>query len=93
MGFGGATAAMIASLKNNNRRSKREAFDGWTSSDKKSKGIEIEEVSEEVLEEIRNKLKKQRQSLFRKRLLGFVVFLILISGLLILIRFMDKKFV
>jgi len=49
MGFGGATAAMITSLKNNNRRNKREAFDGWTSSSKTSQGIKIEPVSEETL--------------------------------------------
>ncbi len=61
MGFGGATAAMLTSLKNNSRRSKREAFDGWTSSDKKSKGIKVEAVSEEVLIEIRHKMKQQQK--------------------------------
>ena len=63
MGFGGATAAMITSLKNNNRRHKREAFDGWKPSDKKSCGIKIEPVSEEVLEQIRHKLRKQKTAL------------------------------
>ncbi|MCK8522498.1 hypothetical protein M0D21_13015 [Aquimarina sp. D1M17] len=52
---------MLASLKNNNRRSKREAFEGWTTSNKESQGIEIEPIAEEVLVEIRNKLKAQRK--------------------------------
>ncbi len=60
MGFGGAQG-MITSLKNNNRRNKREAFDGWTSSDKESNGIKIEPVSEEILIEIRNKIQKQNR--------------------------------
>ncbi len=50
-------AAMIASIRFNDRRSKREAFEGWTPSNKESKGIKIEPVSEEVLQEIRNRLK------------------------------------
>ncbi|WP_299312381.1 hypothetical protein [uncultured Aquimarina sp.] len=61
MGFGGATAAMITSLKNNSRRNRREAFDGWTSSDKESQGIKVEPVSEEVLKEIRTKIQKQNR--------------------------------
>ncbi|WP_298314211.1 hypothetical protein [uncultured Aquimarina sp.] len=60
MGFGGAQG-MITSLKNNSRRNKREAFDGWTSSDKESNGIKIEPVSEEILTEIRNKIQKQNR--------------------------------
>ncbi|WP_103069887.1 hypothetical protein [Aquimarina sediminis] len=61
MGFGGSVAAMITSLKNNSRRSKREAFDGWTERDQESQGIKVEPVSEEQLQEIRDKLKKQRK--------------------------------
>ena len=61
MGFGGSTAAMLASLKNNNRRSKREAFDGWTTSNGESQGIKKEPVSEEVLQQIRNRARKQQQ--------------------------------
>ena len=79
MGFGGATAAMIASLKNNNRRSKREAFDGWITSDKESKGIKVEHVSEERLQEIRDKLRKERKLLFRKRL---IVSILIITGVI-----------
>ncbi len=54
-------AAMVASIKFNNRRSKREAFDGWTTSDKESQGIKIEPVSEEVLKQIRKKMKTQNR--------------------------------
>ncbi|WP_299432562.1 hypothetical protein [uncultured Aquimarina sp.] len=60
MGFGGAQG-MITSLKNNSRRNKREAFDGWTSSDKESNGIKTEPVSEEILIEIRKKIQKQNR--------------------------------
>lgn len=60
MGFGGAQG-MITSLKNNSRRNRREAFDGWTNSDKESNGIKIEPVSEETLLEIRNKIQKQNR--------------------------------
>lgn len=56
-----AIAAMIASIKFNDRRNKREAFDRYSSSDKKSKGIQTEPVSEEILEEIRNKIQKQNR--------------------------------
>ncbi len=48
MGFGGVSG-MIISLKNNNRRHKHKAFDGWTSSDKTSKGIKVTPVSKELL--------------------------------------------
>ncbi|TSE09727.1 MULTISPECIES: hypothetical protein [Aquimarina] len=61
MGFGGSTAAMITSLKNNSRRKKREAFDGWTSSDKESQGIKTEPVSQETLAKIRKKMRKQNR--------------------------------
>lgn len=83
MGFGGSTAAMITSLKNNSRRNKREAYDGWTASDSDSQGIKIEPVSEEVLQEIRDKLKRQRKDLFIRRLIGFSLVLLLITGLIV----------
>ncbi len=85
MGFGGSTAAMITSLKNNNRRNKREAFEGWTGFDKESQGIKIEPISEELLQEIRDTLQRQRQVLFRKRLIGFGLMIILIVGLITII--------
>jgi len=61
MGGFGSAMGMITSLKNNTRRTKREAFDGWTSSNKTNQGIAIEPVSEEVLEDIRNKIQKQHK--------------------------------
>ncbi len=73
MGFGGAAAAMITSLKNNNRRNKREAFDGWTASDKESQGIKIEPVSEDALAKIREKLKRQRKTAFYKNLIAIIL--------------------
>ncbi len=81
MGFGGAAAAMITSLKNNDRRNKREAFDGsWTGTDEKSEAIKVEPVSEELLQEIRDKLKNQRRTLFNRRLIGFGLIIALIVG-------------
>jgi len=85
MGFGGSTAAMITSLKNNNRRVKREAFDGWKPSDKESQGIKVEPVSEEVLQEIRDLLKRQRQTLFRRRLIGFGIAIVIIGLIVVII--------
>ncbi len=82
MGFGGATAAMITSLKNNSRRNKREAFDGWTSSDKESQGIKVEPVSEEVLEEIRTKIQKQNRLTTIKIIAVFAIGIIMIAWLL-----------
>lgn len=83
MGFGGATAAMITSLKNNNRRNKREAFDGWTSSSKTSQGIKIEPVSEETLQKIRSKLKRQTTIIN----LGIIILSIVISIIIIYFLF------
>ncbi len=80
MGFGGATAAMIASLKNNSRRNKREAFDGWTTSDKESQGVKIELVSEDALAKIREKLKKQRRTIFYKNLIALGLMIIVLLG-------------
>ncbi len=80
MGFGGATAAMIASLKNNSRRNKREAFDGWTTSDKESQGVKIELVSEDALAKIREKLKKQRKTVIHKNLIALGLMILLVFG-------------
>ncbi|WP_271782799.1 hypothetical protein [Aquimarina algiphila] len=46
MGGFGSAQGMITAIKNNNRRKKREAYDGWTESDKESQGIKVEPVSE-----------------------------------------------
>ncbi|MEW7288936.1 hypothetical protein [Aquimarina sp. 2304DJ70-9] len=56
-------AAMVASIKFNDRRNKRDAFshiNGIT--DVKSQGIKIEPVSEEALEQIREKMRKQNRT-------------------------------
>ncbi len=80
MGFGGSTAAMITSLKNNSRRNKREAFDGWVALDKESQGIKIEPISEDSLAKIREKLKKQRKTVFHKNLIAFGLMITLLFG-------------
>ncbi len=80
MGFGGATAAMITSLKNNSRRNKREAFDGWTTSDKESQGVKIEPISEDALAKIRDKLKRQRKTVFHKNLIALGLMILSIFG-------------
>ncbi len=54
-------AAMNASIKFNDRRTKREAFKGWSSANSESQGIKKEPVSKEVLQQIRNRAKKQQQ--------------------------------
>ncbi|WP_299219473.1 hypothetical protein [uncultured Aquimarina sp.] len=61
----------LSNLLKNSRRQERKAYDGWTESDEESQGIKVEPVSEETLKEIRDKLRKQRQGLFKRRLIGF----------------------
>lgn len=75
-------AAMIASIKFNDRRNKREAFSHLSGkTDYGSQGVKVVPVSEEVLEEIRIKMKKQkareRKQFFVFLLIGsaFVLFL------------------
>ncbi|MDH7445431.1 hypothetical protein [Aquimarina sp. 2201CG14-23] len=81
MGFGGAQG-MITSLKNNSRRNKRDAYDSWTSSDKESQGIKTEPVSEEILEEIRTKIKKQNRMSTIKGLVVIAIGIIIAAWLL-----------
>ncbi|WP_299432565.1 hypothetical protein [uncultured Aquimarina sp.] len=79
-----AISGMNISMKNNNRRVKREAFSHITGeSDTESKGIKVEPVSEEVLIKIRQKLRKQRQGLFRRRLIGFGVLIGFIVAMIV----------
>ncbi|SHI83310.1 hypothetical protein [Aquimarina spongiae] len=54
-------AAMITSIKFNDRRTKREAFKGWSSANTESQGIKKEPVSEEVLQQIRDRAKRQQK--------------------------------
>ncbi|WP_109301537.1 hypothetical protein [Aquimarina sp. AU474] len=72
-------AAMITSIKFNDRRNKRDAFDGWTPSDKESQGIKVEPVSEETLQKIRVKLKRQRFVVFKKQLVTCIITITLLT--------------
>ena len=85
MGFGGAQG-MITSLKNNSRRNKRDAFDGWTSSDQESQGIKVEAVSEENLEKIRKKIQRQHRMITIK-----TIAVITISSVLITLWLLSKN--
>jgi len=79
-------AAMIASIKFNDRRNKREAFGSLNrTNDINSQGIKIEPVSEETLQEIRNKLKKQRVTVFKKQLLVSCLLIVMITASIIYI--------
>ena len=87
MGFGGATAAMATILKNNNRRTKREAFDGFTSNIKESEGIPVKPISEEALENVRKKIKAENRLLKIKRVVAFcIVFPALLFGLIFYLK-------
>ena len=81
MGFGGAQG-MITSLKNNSRRNKREAFDGWTASDQESQGIKIEAVSEEDIEKIRKKIQKQNRVITMKTIVAITIGILMAVWLL-----------
>lgn len=86
MGGFGSAQGMITSLKNNSRKAKREAFSHLSGkSDQESQGIESVPVSDEALEAIRTKLKKQRKNLFIKRVVGFILFTALAILLLIIL--------
>lgn len=61
MGFGGAAAAMITSLKNNNRKKERTRYKGFGKSDNESKGLIKKKVSKEALQKIRSKIKAEHK--------------------------------
>lgn len=77
MGFGGATSAMIASLKHN-KRTRKTSFDKLEKYQKenKSKLHFDKKASEKDLEIIRNRLKKKNANTLLK---SIVIFLILFS--------------
>jgi len=77
MGGEGSMMQAIVSLRNNSRRSKREAFEGWTSSDMEIRGIKIEPISEETLQEIRDTLRIQRKKAVRKNIIALVLGIII----------------
>lgn len=77
-------AAMVASIKFNDRRNKREAFSHINGNiDSQSKGIKIEPISEEALQEIRNELKKQRLVVFKKQLFVTSLLIVVLTSILI----------
>lgn len=63
----------LSNLLKNSRRKERKAYEGWTESDTESKGIETTPVSEELLQEIRDKLKRQRKKTRKKHILTIIL--------------------
>ena len=87
MGFGGSTAAMITSIKNNNRRSKKEGFDNFSNSHLEKGRIPRKPISKEALAKIRRKLKTEQYSLLVKRIVVFcLVTLLLTLGIYFLLN-------
>jgi len=79
-------AAMITSIKFNDRRNKREVFSRVNGNrNTENLGIKLVPVSEEILQEIRNKLKKQRLAVFKKQLLVSGILIIVITTIIIYI--------
>ncbi|MHA7055937.1 hypothetical protein ACWGOQ_0001860 [Aquimarina sp. M1] len=72
----------LSNLLKNSRRKERKAYDGWKESDSESKGIKTVPVSEEVLVEIRQKI-KQQQLHTRIRNILIVVITMLLIGILV----------
>ncbi|WP_299312383.1 hypothetical protein [uncultured Aquimarina sp.] len=73
-----AISGMNISMKNNNRRVTREAFSHISGeSDEKSQGIKVEPVSEEVLMEIRHKMKQQQKVAKRKNVIIILIMIVL----------------
>ena len=78
-----AISGMNISMKNNNRRVKREAFSAISGeSNKESQGIKTEAVSEEILEKIRKKIKQQQRSSKKRNII-----IGLISSILFILLF------
>ncbi len=79
-------SGMNISMKNNNRRVKRKAFSNISGeSDNESKGIKVEEVSEEVLIEIRQKMKRQQKVAKRKNIIVIIVTILLLPFIILLL--------
>ena len=69
-----AISGMNISMKNNNRRTKREAFSTISgTSNKESTGVKTEAVSEQALAEIRLKIEKQKKKTRRKNILIIMI--------------------
>ncbi|KAA1247460.1 hypothetical protein [Aquimarina sp. RZ0] len=79
----GAISGMNISMKNNNRRVKREAFSHITGeSDAESKGIIVEPVSEEILKEIRLKIDRQQKATKKRNIIIVIISLLLLTFIL-----------
>lgn len=75
-----AISGMNISMKNNNRRVKREAFSHITGeSDADSKGIKVEPVSEEILKEIRLKINQQQKATKKRNIIIGIISLFLLA--------------
>lgn len=73
-----AISGMNISMKNNNRRTNREAFSHISGeSDNESKGIKVEAVSEERLNEIRKKIKQQQKVAKRKNIIIILITIVI----------------
>ncbi|SEL21829.1 hypothetical protein SAMN04487910_2052 [Aquimarina amphilecti] len=75
-----AISGMNISMKNNNRRGKRKAFSNISGeSDTESKGIKVEQVSEELLIKIRKKIKQQQKATKKRNIVIAIISLLLVT--------------
>lgn len=94
MGFGGATQAMITSLKNNSRTRKRKPFEsiksyaGYGNNTLNKKHPNYKKASEEQLKAIREKVQNENRKLLIKR----VCLVVLIPTLVILTFIVLSKY-
>lgn len=79
MGFGGAAMAMITSLKNNNRRKHRKAFEkmgeyaGYGIGTYNKSSLKFKKATKAQLQAIRIRLAKEKKQLFLKRLIAVIM--------------------
>jgi len=71
MGFGGAAAAMIVSLKNNQRKKQHYAFNRVAHSSKDTSKIHSKPLTKEALTTIKTKIQTENKALFKKHLIIF----------------------
>lgn len=86
MGGGGSIASMIASLKANNRRTKREAFEKGTSyysANTKKAEFDFPEATPELLKSIRENLQKERKQYILRWIISCILFFLMAIGLFI----------
>ena len=85
MGGEGSMMGAIISLRNNNRRTKREAF-SYTESIEDSEGIPVKPISKENLEKIRVRIKSEYQAVRIKRRLVFCCLVLFIVGTIVYLK-------